>query len=120
MTPAAVKKFALSLPGAKSSIKWKVDLVFDVGGKMFAVMCEGKAKSNLSFKVDDHRFLELTDRAGIIPAPYMARAKWVQLESLKVLPDAEIRELIKRSHQLVAAKLPKRTRLELGVNAADE
>ena len=31
----------------------------------------------ISFKVDDDRFLELTDRDGIIPAPYLARVKWV-------------------------------------------
>jgi predicted DNA-binding protein (MmcQ/YjbR family) len=111
VTPAALKRFLAALPGATRETKWGVDQVYCVGGKMFAVFHEHKeGVDTLSFKVDGHRFLELTDREGIVPAPYLARAKWVQLKGLKHLPDAELKALLARSHDIIAAKLPKKVR----------
>ena len=79
--------------------------------KMFAVMnLDG---STFAFKVDDDRFLELTDREGIIPAPYMARAKWIQLTDERALPQAEALALVKRSHELVFARLTKKLQQEI-------
>ena len=116
MNIAAVKKFCASLPGAKGEIKWQVDLVYMVGGKMFCVAFEDKAKhATVSFKVDDDLFLQHTDRPGFIPAPYLARARWVQVNDLKAVGDAELKGLIKRSHELVAMKLTKKMRAELGL-----
>ena len=81
---------------------------------MFAVVGDPSHKeSGIGFKVDDHRFLELTDREGIIPAPYLARAKWVLVQDAKRLGDAELKTLIARSRELVVAKLPKKLQLEL-------
>ena len=60
-------------------------------------------------------FAELVEREGIIPAPYMARNHWVLLESPDVLPRAELRRLVRNSYQMVAAKLPKKVRVELGL-----
>lgn len=115
MTPAAARKFCASLPAATHDIKWQVDEVYSVGGKMFAVFNTTPATPSLSFKVDDELFLSYTDREGIIPAPYMARAKWIQLAHPSVLPDAELKALLKRAHALVAAKLTRKLRLELGL-----
>jgi predicted DNA-binding protein (MmcQ/YjbR family) len=39
----------------------------------------------------------------------------VLLESPDVLPRAELRRLVRNSYQMVAAKLPKKVRLELGL-----
>jgi predicted DNA-binding protein (MmcQ/YjbR family) len=44
----------------------------------------------------------------------MARNHWITLESGHALRDAEIRELIRGSYELVLAKLPKRTQAALG------
>jgi predicted DNA-binding protein (MmcQ/YjbR family) len=107
------RTLCLSLPGATEDIKWESNLVFSVGGKMFAVTRAGDAKG-ISFKVDDDRFLELTDRPGIIPAPYLARAKWVYVEDLATLSDAEAAALLKRAHELVFAKLTKKLQREIG------
>lgn len=114
MTPAKAKAFCLTLPAATHDVKWGADHVYSVGGKMFAVM---GPDGSMSFKVDDHRFLELTDREGFIPAPYMARAKWVQVKDVKIVPDAELKTLVSRSHQLVAMKLTKKMRESLGLPA---
>jgi predicted DNA-binding protein (MmcQ/YjbR family) len=107
-----VKKLCRSLPGATEDVKWGCDLVFSVGDRMFAVMAL-ENPDGMSFKVDDERFLELTDRPGIIPAPYLARAKWVRVEA-KALGDKEAAELLRRSYELIFAKLTKKLQRELG------
>ena len=114
MTPAAARKYCASLKGATYDLKWGADHVYSVGGKMFAVVGDPSHKeAGLGFKVDDHRFLELTDRKGIIPAPYLARAKWVLVQDYKSLADADLKTLIARSRELIVAKLPKKLQLEL-------
>jgi predicted DNA-binding protein (MmcQ/YjbR family) len=118
MKPAAIRAFCLALPAATYDLKWEVDHAYSVGGKMFAVVFDArKGAETVSFKVDDGRFLELTDRPGIVPAPYLARAKWVQVKDLKAVGDRELRELLARSHALVAAKLTRAARRSLGLEA---
>ena len=101
-----------SFPGVTEDTKWDNDLVFSIGGKMFAVTNLGEA-TGMSFKVEDDRFLELTDRPGIIPAPYLARAKWVYVEDANALNDDEAAQLLRRSYELVFAKLTKKLQREL-------
>ncbi|MEI6738023.1 MAG: MmcQ/YjbR family DNA-binding protein, partial [Pseudomonadota bacterium] len=92
------------------------DHVYSIGGKMFAVAFESKVRGLfVAFKVDDERFLEYTDRPGFVPAPYLARAKWVQVTDMKKINAAELKAMIKRSYHLVALKLTKKRRLELGL-----
>jgi predicted DNA-binding protein (MmcQ/YjbR family) len=107
------KAFCRSLPGATEDIKWGEDLVFSVGEKMFAVTGNCADAEGISFKVDDDRFLELTDRAGIIPAPYLARARWIKIADLKAVSDAEATALLKRSYELVFSKLTKKLQREI-------
>ena len=45
----------------------------------------------------------------------MARNNWVMLESLEVLPRAELKRLIKNSYEIVAAKLTKKVQAQLGL-----
>jgi predicted DNA-binding protein (MmcQ/YjbR family) len=106
-----------SCPGVTEDTKWGNDLVFSVGGKMFAITNLGEA-TGISFKVEDERFLELTDRKGIIPAPYLARAKWVYVEDAQALNDEEAAQLLRRSYELVFGKLTKKVQREIGGNAA--
>jgi predicted DNA-binding protein (MmcQ/YjbR family) len=94
--------------------------VFKVGGKMFCITCTDLDPSHdvlASFKCDDETFAELVERDGIVPAPYLARAKWVGLQSFDALEDREYRELIPRSHALVRATLPKRAQAALAGTA---
>lgn len=112
MNATALRKLTVPWPGVEVDIKWGNDLVFSVGGKMFCA-CAADDSSGISFKVEPERFLELTDRAGIVPAPYLAHAHWVMLTERKALPQAELKGLIRRAYELVRAKLPKRRQLEL-------
>lgn len=109
-----LREHCLALPHATETVQWGDDLVFKIGGKMFAVVpLEPSAPTHLAFKCTPEKFGELTEIPGIIPAPYMARAMWVAFEDLNAIRADEIRALIRESYDLVFAKLPKRTQKEL-------
>lgn len=105
-----LRKLCLSFPGTTEQIQWGDDLLFKVGGKMFAVTRLEPAKVWLSLKANPENFAELTERPGVIPAPYLARAKWIALESPDALPDGEISQLLHESYELVLSKLPQKLR----------
>ncbi len=88
-------------------MQWGYDLVFKVGGKMYAVTPLEPARVCLSFKCSPEDFAELIERPGIIPAPYLARAQWVALESPDALRFAELEALLRRAYEIVKSKLPK-------------
>jgi len=115
MTVAQLEALCRRLPGATRDIKWGADLVFSVGGKMFAVTpVEGSEAGRLAFKVPDERFLELTDQPGIIASPYLARAHWVSVVEPRRFTTAELSTHIETSYGLVRAKLTKKMQAELG------
>jgi predicted DNA-binding protein (MmcQ/YjbR family) len=110
-TAAKVKKHCASMPGATHDIKWGADLCYSVGGRMFAVLCEtGEHANSMSFKVDDHRFLELTDGGHFVPAPYLARAKWIHTRDVRKVADGDLLPLLTRSYEIIRDKLPKSKR----------
>jgi predicted DNA-binding protein (MmcQ/YjbR family) len=93
------------------------DIVFSVGEKMFAVTGSATPAEGMCFKVEDDRFLELTDRPGIIPAPYLARAKWVYVNREADFSDQEAAALLRRSYELLA-KLSKKLQREIAAGVA--
>jgi predicted DNA-binding protein (MmcQ/YjbR family) len=105
-----LRKLCLAFPAVTEQIQWEDDLLFKVAGKMFAVTRLEPAPVWLSLKVTPEKFDELTERPGIIPAPYLARAKWIALESPESLSAAELAPLLRTSYDLVVAKLPRKTR----------
>lgn len=105
-----LREVCLSFPGTTEQVQWGCDLVFKVGGKMFAVTPLEPASVSLSFKASPENFADLTERPGIIPAPYLARARWVALQARDALPAEELARLLRESYDLVFAKLPKKTR----------
>lgn len=111
-----IRDLCLSFPHTTEQIQWGDDLVFKVAGKIHAITVLKPAKVWLCFKASPEKFAELTERPGIIPAPYLARAKWVALETREALPSGELALLLRESYDMVVAKLPKRTREAL-VNA---
>src|SRR5271163_1914233 len=108
-----IRKFCLALPGVTEQIQWEDDLLFKVGGKMFAVVPLEPARLYISFKASAGDFAELVERPGIIPAPYLARAQWVALGSESTLRPTELENLLTRAHSLILAKLPKKLRAKL-------
>ncbi|MCU1717193.1 MmcQ/YjbR family DNA-binding protein [Pseudomonas sp. 5P_3.1_Bac2] len=113
LNPEQVAAFCLSLPGAQEDYKWGGVRVFSVAqNKMFAVM-HIAGQESLGFKVDTDLFLGHCDRPGIRPAPYLARAHWINMDAPYPLGRAELEQLLQRSHQLVVSKLPKWQRVSL-------
>jgi predicted DNA-binding protein (MmcQ/YjbR family) len=105
-----IRDLCLSFPYTTEQIQWGDDLVFKVAGKIHAVTVLHPAKIWLCFKVSPENFAELTERPGIIPAPYLARAKWVALETRDALSSDELTLLLRESYDMVVAKLPMKTR----------
>lgn len=105
-----IRNLCLSFPQTTEKIQWGDDLVFKVAGKIHAITVLNPAKIWLCFKVSPEKFAELTERPGIIPAPYLARAKWIALETKDALPSDELTLLLRESYDMVVAKLPKKIR----------
>ena len=112
-----VERLALSLPGATRKMEFGPAPVFRVGGKLFLVITldERGRPDGRWVKVEPTSFHILTRLPGIGPCPSMARAGWIALDGLKRLKAGELKARIVRSYGLVAAKLPRKTRAELGI-----
>ena len=107
-----LRTYCLSLRGVTEDVKWGHDLCFLIGGKMFCVTSlEGEP--SVSFKVPDADFDELSISTGIIPAPYMARNKWVQVQSWDRFTDHEWESYVKQSYGLIKSKLSKKLQKEI-------
>jgi predicted DNA-binding protein (MmcQ/YjbR family) len=115
-----VRELCMTFPHATEKISWGHDLTFRVNEKIFAVTVLEPAPVWLSFKCTPETFAELTERMGIIPAPYMARAKWVALEIKEALNTTELSQLLRESYDLVFAKLPKKTQRALAQGTESE
>jgi predicted DNA-binding protein (MmcQ/YjbR family) len=111
MTLDTVRTICRAMPGATEDLKWGADLAFSVGGKMFCVV-NTEPPHQMSFKCTPDDFAQLIEREGLIPAPYLARAMWVQQPELgdEVLDRRELQQLLRKSYDLVVAKLPKSKR----------
>jgi len=109
-----LKTFALALPQTTVVKQWGECLVFKVAGKMFLLIAlDGGTIDGVIFKCTPEEFDELTDIDGIGQAPYCAKRMWVRVSDLAALPETELQARIRRSFDLVVAKLPKKIQAEL-------
>jgi predicted DNA-binding protein (MmcQ/YjbR family) len=100
----SLRALCLSFPRASENVQWEDKLSFKVDGKIFAMLGLESVPMRLVFKCDPETFAELTERQGIVPAPYVGRYRWVMLESMDAVPDAELDRLIRVSYAMVARK----------------
>jgi len=100
-----IRRFCLAFPQATEKLQWGDALCFKTKGKMFAVL--GLDRVRFTFKCTPETFAELIERENIRPSPYLARYKWVLLDRLDALRNDELKDLIRRSYEMVAAKAPK-------------
>ena len=113
MDVETIREYCLSLPHVTEHIQWGEHLVFKVGGKCFAIANLGPVGNALSFKCSPEDFVQLTEQDGIIPAPYLARAHWVALETFEALRLRELQERLSLAHRHVFEKLPKKSKQQL-------
>ncbi len=108
MTIENLQTICKKLGDVTEDIKWGHDLCFNIGGKMFLVTAPDSVPVSASFKATEETFNELTEREGFIPAPYLARHKWVYVDDIRRLSKKEWDQFIRQSYGLVKAKLPKK------------
>tara|TARA_R110002020_G_scaffold21095_19_gene71697 strand:+ start:1020 stop:1418 length:399 start_codon:yes stop_codon:yes gene_type:complete len=112
---AGFEAFVLGLPGVVVVRQWRDDSVAKVGGKIFALL--DRDPGEVWLKVSDMAFELLTELDGIRPAPYFARAGWVAIAPASPLTGTEIAAYIVEAHRLVASRLTRKLRTELGLEA---
>jgi predicted DNA-binding protein (MmcQ/YjbR family) len=108
-----VRNFCLALPHTTETVQWGPNLVFKIGGKIYAIAALEPADHWLAFKCSPDDFAELVEREGIIPAPYLARAQWVGLQTEDAIATPELRRLLRAAYALVFAKLTRKLQREL-------
>src|SRR5919198_766604 len=110
-----LRPYCMSFPHATESIQWGDHLVFKVAGKCFAITSFEPVQYVLTIKCAPEKFNEMVERPGVVPAPYLARAKWIAFESEDALTRTEWKSVIRESYDLVWVKLPQRMRQALEV-----
>lgn len=100
------REYCLSLPGTTEGMKWE-HLCFMIEEKIFVIATLDNGNS-FSIKVNPEDFDELVARDGIMQAPHLARRQWIRVSDLNVFSLKELQERVKRSRDLVLAKLPKK------------
>ena len=106
----AFEAFVLLLPATEVVRQWGDASVGKVGGKIFCILSGPDEAPRISFKCSDMAFELLPELEGIVPAPYLARAKWVALGPDAALSADDLNAYLKQAHRIIAAKLPRRLR----------
>lgn len=103
----SLRNYCISLPSVTEEVKWKTNLCFMVSGKIFCI-AGFDSPFQASLKVGEEEFEELSAREGIIPAPYLARYKWILVKDSNAFDQKEWERYISQSYELVKAKIKKR------------
>lgn len=108
-----------SLKATTHVVQWGGASVWKVGGKIFALCSHWGPvdRDCISFKCADHSYQLLCELPGVVPAPYLARGKWVQVQTDETLTDEHIKSYIADAHAIIASKLTKKMQRELGLSA---
>jgi predicted DNA-binding protein (MmcQ/YjbR family) len=115
MTIEEIQNICKQMPGATEAIKWEHDLVFSLGGKMFCVVGLDQFPTTASFKVRDDEFEEMCNWPGFKPAPYVAKYKWVWMDDINRMKNADWERFLKQSYELVKDKLSLKLKKQLGL-----
>jgi predicted DNA-binding protein (MmcQ/YjbR family) len=104
------RRFCLSLPEATEDTQWGA-LLFRIRKKIFATYeLDGAPEKRITFKCTPERCAELLEREGVERAPYVGRYHWVAVRDFSVLKSDELRESVRQSYEMAAAKAPRKTR----------
>lgn len=116
--------FCGSLPSTTHVVQWGGAHVWKIGGKVFVIGGLGRAgaKNGISFKCSKSSFEMLKEMPGLRPAPYLASRgmSWIQWTGPETIDAAGLKDYIAESYRLVAAGLPKRVQVELGLSGPAE
>jgi predicted DNA-binding protein (MmcQ/YjbR family) len=102
-------------PFVTEEIKWKSDLCFLIGGKIFCVITLNHP-IQVSLKVQDEEFEELIAQNHIISAPYVGKYHWILVENINIWNNIRWIKFINQSYDLIKSKLPKSKLNKLSIN----
>ncbi|MCW9035293.1 MAG: MmcQ/YjbR family DNA-binding protein [Alphaproteobacteria bacterium] len=117
MTRDEFNDYCGSLKATTNVIQWGNASVWKIGGKIFAIcsIWGDEEGQKIAFKCSDLSYRILIEQEHIIPSPYLARAKWVQLTHDDAMSDEDIRSYISEAYDIIVGKLTKAVRTELGL-----
>ncbi len=117
MTRQEFDNYCRAFKGAEHVVQWGGASVWKIGGKIFAICSKWGAGNHakISFKCSDLSYRLLSEQPDIVPAPYLARAKWVQVETAKAMGDQDLKAYIEAAYFIIVGKLTWAKRKELGL-----
>ena len=120
MTATRLRRACLALGGAEETFPFgPQNSVFKVAGKMFAIASLKEPPLRISLKCEPELAEGLrAAHEAIIPGYHLNKRHWNTVLLDGSLPEKMVLELIEDSYDLVVAKLPKSTQVELGWRAA--
>lgn len=122
MTREEFNKFCKSLVATSHVVQWGDADVWKVADKVFAICGWNDGKDAFTFKAGDIAFEVLKDSPGIRGAPYLASRgmKWLQVYNANAMNDADLKEHLLMSYDLVARGLSKKKRTTLAIKLRGE
>jgi predicted DNA-binding protein (MmcQ/YjbR family) len=104
VTPAALRRFCLSLDGAEETFPFGPEAsVFKVGGKMFAVTGLQAKPLRVTLKCEPELSVQLrATYEEIVPGYHANKKHWITVDLTGALDDKLVRDLIVDSYDLVA------------------
>src|SRR3954452_18947889 len=112
MTPAALRRLCLSMPGGVEEFPFSPGVsVFKVGGKMFALSMLDGEPLEVSVKCEPELAVGLRDTyPAIRPGYHLSKRHWNTVTIDGSLEDRMIRDMVEDSYDLVVDGLPKSKR----------
>ena len=105
-----------AMPGSAEDYPSGDDVaVFEVAGKMFALVSLDTSPGSASLKCDPDLAVVLRGRFPAVTAGHHLSNHWNMIEPDGSWPDSELLDLIGHSYDLVVAGLPRQTRAGLSI-----
>lgn len=108
----AFREYCLGKVGVTESTPFgEGNLVFKVGGKMFALLALDEIPATCNLKCEPDLALELRDRYEQVRAGYhMNKRHWNTVELATGIAGPELKKMIDHSYDLIVKALPKKER----------
>ncbi len=105
MDHKSVEEYILSMPNAVLDYPFGTEVaVYKVGGKMFALISEGKEPVQLSLKCDPVLGETLREQyESVQPGYHLNKKHWITVVLSGQLSWEQVQDLIRHSHQLVTS-----------------
>ncbi len=114
----AIYTYCMAKPAATEGFPFdEHTLVLKVGGKMFAIISLDDMPQRISLKCDPERAIELREQhAGITAGYHLNKQLWNTIVMDGEVPLSMLRELVDHSYDLIVASLPRKKRIEFGLD----